>query len=258
MKALVITAVLLLSSSSFASANFVLTLKNGRRITVQNYREEGSLIKFFGLGGEIGLSKDQIESIRKAGVDEQTELNLPAASQTTSPQPAKTTARPAAGQETSEEKTLTPEEQKSKEERAYQQRLHDVTQQLQTVRDQYSDVTRGTATKDPTLLTNEEQIKARVDDLIARQKDEQQNPSDPGVLRLLTPSPFSTHSPTTTELRPPPQVDATFTTPPPTYTDRQRQLSDLRNQAIELEKERERLINEMKQKNLGTGSLFLE
>ena len=39
-------------------------LKNGRQITVQSYREEGSMIKFTGLGGEIGISKDQVQTIR--------------------------------------------------------------------------------------------------------------------------------------------------------------------------------------------------
>jgi hypothetical protein len=108
------------------------------------------------------------------------------------------------------------------------------------------------------VLSQEEQIKARTDDLIARQNDIQQNPPDPGVLRLLTPSPFTTHPPSTTELRAPEPVGPAFSTPPPSYTDRQRELSDLRNQAIQLEKERERLIGEMKQKNFPTGSLFVE
>jgi hypothetical protein len=264
MKALVVIALVFLSWSS-ASANFILTLKNGRRITVQNYREDGSLIKFHGMGGEIGVSKDQIESIRKAGVDEHTDLNLPAANQMASPPPAKTAPRPSASSEPLEKKSLDQEEQRIaaeeetiNEEKQYQQSLRDVTQQLQTLRDRYSELTRGTATKDPTLVTNQEQAKARTDDLIARQKDAQQNPADPGVLRLLTPSPFSTHSPTTTELRPSPPTNVPFATQPPSYTDRQQQLLDLRNQMIQLEQERARLINEMRQKNFDSGSLFLE
>ena len=50
-----------------AQAQYVLVLKNGRQITVQSYREEGSMIKFNGLGGEIGLPKDQIQAILKPG-----------------------------------------------------------------------------------------------------------------------------------------------------------------------------------------------
>ncbi|HEX9787493.1 MAG TPA: hypothetical protein VGB09_05670, partial [Candidatus Binatia bacterium] len=49
-----------------AEARYVLVLKNGRQIIVQSYREEGSMIKFSGLGGEIALSKDQVQSIRRA------------------------------------------------------------------------------------------------------------------------------------------------------------------------------------------------
>ena len=50
-----------------AQAQHVIVLKNGRQITVQSYREEGSTIKFNGLGGEIGLPKDQIQAILKPG-----------------------------------------------------------------------------------------------------------------------------------------------------------------------------------------------
>src|SRR5687768_17723804 len=67
---LLLTLLSLLYSTSVASADYVLILKNGRRITVQNYREEGSMIRFHGLGGEIAISKDQIQSIRKAAAEE--------------------------------------------------------------------------------------------------------------------------------------------------------------------------------------------
>src|SRR3989338_6700826 len=48
-------------------AQYTLVLKNGRRITVQSYREEGAMIKFPGMGGEIGIARDQIQTIIKAG-----------------------------------------------------------------------------------------------------------------------------------------------------------------------------------------------
>jgi hypothetical protein len=38
----------------------------------------------------------------------------------------------------------------------------------------------------------------------------------------------------------------------------QKEFSELRSQANELERERDRLINEMRQKNMSVGSLFLE
>ncbi len=44
-------------------ADYTLLLKNGRRITVKSYREEGGKIKVYGLGWEMGFSRDQIESI---------------------------------------------------------------------------------------------------------------------------------------------------------------------------------------------------
>jgi hypothetical protein len=259
----ILISVVLLYWTSVASSDYVLVLKNGRRITVQSYREEGSMIKFHGLGGEIGISKDQIQSIQKDGDKVPGSVDLMRSEEAPSP-PAK---EPIAEQKkasptTREEKAPASDdalaEQRAKEEKEYQQTLKEITEQLKEVRDRYSNAVRGTTSKDPTLLTTEEQLKARTDDVIARQQDAQQNPPDPGVLRLLTQSPFSTHSPGTTELRAPAPVGPSFATPPPTYTDRQKELSDLRNQAIQLEKERERLINEMKQKNFDTGSLFLE
>src|SRR5438874_13382368 len=54
-----------------AEAQYVLILKNGRQISVQSYREEGSMIKFSGLGGEIAISKEQVQTIRRAGEGDQ-------------------------------------------------------------------------------------------------------------------------------------------------------------------------------------------
>ena len=105
-------------------ADYTLVLKNGRRITVQSYREEGRMIKFRGLGGDIGISKDQIQSIQKADPGE------PALEQTQLQEPA---AGPQAA-----ERSLTPEEEKAKEEKEYQQKLVELTGQLKEVRDRYS------------------------------------------------------------------------------------------------------------------------
>ena len=51
-------------------------LKNGRQITVQSYREEESMIKFQGFGGEIGIAKDQLQTIRKIGTEGPLGLNV--------------------------------------------------------------------------------------------------------------------------------------------------------------------------------------
>jgi hypothetical protein len=45
---------------------------------------------------------------------------------------------------------------------------------------------------------------------------------------------------------------------PPSYSKKERELSQLRNQITQLEGKREKLIQEMRQKNFDTGSLFLE
>ena len=44
-------------------ADYTIVLKNNRRITVKNYWEESGMVKFRGLGGEIGIGKRQIHSI---------------------------------------------------------------------------------------------------------------------------------------------------------------------------------------------------
>jgi hypothetical protein len=223
-------------------ADYTLVLKNGRRITVQSYREEGRMIKFRGLGGDIGISKDQIHSIQKADPGE------PTLEQTQLQEPAATPQAP--------ERPLTPEEEKAKEEKEYQQKLVELTGQLKEVRDRYSQMIRGTTSPEPSQLVTEEQIKASRADVISRFRDATSNPSEPAAVRLLTPSPFSSLPPTITEERPPARAPTTYENLP--YTETQKELSELRNQAIELDKEREKLINEMRQKNLSIGSLFLE
>ena len=72
------TAAILLGSAVSLSAEYVLVLKNGRQITVQSYREEGSMIKFQGFGGEIGIAKDQLQAIQKSGAECPLGLNVTA------------------------------------------------------------------------------------------------------------------------------------------------------------------------------------
>jgi hypothetical protein len=222
-------------------AEYTLVLKNGRRITVQSYREEGRTIKFRALGGEIGISKDQIQSIEKAAQippPQQTQLQGPAAG----PQVA--------------ERPVTPEEERAREEKEYQQKLVELTGQLKEVRDRYSQLLRGTTSAEPSQLITEEQIKASQADVISRFRDATSNPGEPAPVRLLTPSPFSSLPPTIVEEQPPARAPTTYENLP--YNEAQKEFSELRQQANELEKEREKLINEMRQKNMSVGSLFLE
>lgn len=271
---------LLLGFPGPLSADYTLILKNGRRITVQAYREEGGMIKFGGLGGEIGISREQIQSIRKAGEPQSRGMSLlgtekPTAGDAATGQEKKLEAGKApAGQAKGEvketrpglpqDKVLSPEEklaqERAKEEKEYQSKVGQLTEQIKALRDRYAVSTRGSSGPEPTLLNSEEAIKARTDDLLSRLRDAQHNPagpSDAGGIKLSTPSSFAGAPPTTTELRPGqvvPRVDA----PLPGYTGKEKELSDLRNQINQLTKERERLIQEMRQKGFGTGSLFLE
>ena len=225
-----------------AWADYTLVLKNGRRITVQDYRDEGRTVKFYVFGGETAISKDQIQSIQQADPGEpalqQSQFQKPGVS----PQPA--------------QRPLTPEEEKAKEEKEYQQKLLGVTARLKEARDRYSQLLRGTTSPEPTQLVTEEQTKAAQADVISRFRDATSNPSEPAPVRLLTPSPFSSLPPTITEEFPPARPPTTYENLPLTET--QRELSEARNRAIELEKEREKLIDEMRQKNMSIGSLFLE
>ena len=200
------------------------------------------MIKFRGLGGDIGISKDQIQSIQKADPGE------PTLDQT---QPQGSAAVPQ-----TPETPPTLEEEKAKEEKEYQQKLIELTAQLKEVRDRYSELLRGTTSPEPSQLVTEEQIKASRADVISRFRDATSNPSEPAPVRLLTPSPFSSLPPTVTEEHPPSRAPTTYENLP--YTETQREFTELRNQAIELDKEREKLINEMRQKNMSIGSLFLE
>ena len=238
-----------------SSAEYVLLLKNGRRIVVQSYRDEGRMIKFYGLGGEIGMSKEQIQSIQPIGAGgEERGLTLPG------PEAAPITAQqPKAPEERIvppmvEGMPLSPEDQRAREEREYQQKLSEVTGKLKEAEDRYSQSIRGTTSAEPTQLVTEEQIRARQEDAVSRFKDAQQNPSEPAPVKLLRPSPF-TSLPPTIETHPAGQTSPSLGAPQP-YTDRQKELSDFRKQSIELELERERLIKEMQQKNFGAGSLF--
>jgi hypothetical protein len=222
-------------------ADYTLVLKNGRRITVETYREEGGMIKFQALGGEVGINRDQIQSIQKAVP---TAPPLPQASLQDSVGP------PLA------DRPLSPEEEKAKEEKEYQQKLLDVTSQLKEVREHYSQLLRGTTSAEPSQLVTEEQIKAGQADTISRFRDATSNPSEPAPVRLLTPSPFSSLPPTIVEQQPPARAPITYENLP--YDQTQRELTELRHRANELEKEREKIINEMRQKNMSIGSLFLE
>ncbi|MDZ4346878.1 MAG: hypothetical protein U1E51_31075 [Candidatus Binatia bacterium] len=115
-----------------------MVLKNGRRITAQSYREEGSTIKIHGLGGEFGIPKDQIQTILKADQTEQRGLTIPdleaSSRQTQAPAPSVAPARNAEEASARGEKKSAVE---ANEEQESQKRLAEVTQKLETARRQY-------------------------------------------------------------------------------------------------------------------------
>ena len=235
-------------------AQYVLTLNNGRQITVQSYREDAGMIKFNGFGGEISIDKGQVKAIRKSGEGTAKGFTIPGAtlesSNTTESNPPPTPS------EERTEPTPPQEEERAKEEKEYQQKLLDVNERLKAARDTYSQMIRGTTSSEPSLLTTEAQLKAREDDIISRALDAQYKPSAPATTRLVTPSPFSTLPPATVDTQPPPEASSRYGNALPQYTPRQKELSALRSQILDLETQRERLIEDMNRKNFGSGKLL--
>jgi hypothetical protein len=213
-----------------AQAQHVIVLKNGRQITAQSYREEGSTVKIQGLGGEFGIPKDQIQSISKAGQGERPGLNIidleTTTRQTSIPQkpslpPARDAKAPTSPAETRSAADI-------EEEKEYQKRLAEVTQKLEAAKQQYFDATQGGGTASN---VSKEGFRSWAMDFASRIHDSQKIPGGGG--------PSST----------PP-------TPPyaPVYTVKEKELSDLRTQIDRLQKERDALIEEMKSKNIPTSS----
>lgn len=231
-------------SFGWAEAQHVIVLKNGRQITVQSYRTEGSMIKFPGLGGEIAISKDQIQAIRKAGEAEPTgapslaldRLPTPVGPEPAAPASKPSPAKPAPAPVKTEDQLA---KQRDEEEAAYVQKVKDLTQQLNALRDEYSMATTGTKGPEPSFFTTDEAFKGFQDDLISRLRDAQNRAQGLQTGSAAQSPPFA--------------LD-----PPPAYTDKQKHLSDLRSRMMELEKERQSLIDEMKAKNFDAGSVYLE
>jgi len=53
--------VLQFCSTAIVFADYTVVLKNGRRMTVQSYREEGGTIKVTALGGELGIPRSKLK-----------------------------------------------------------------------------------------------------------------------------------------------------------------------------------------------------
>jgi len=276
--------------TGYLFADYTLLLKNGRSITVKRYREEGGIIKVYGLGWEMGFSRDQIESIIRVeeGKGQRTVLpdlpvrGLPAQQQAgtqtgagQSPgkaigirQGGEKVAPPGhlvggEGEEKKDEpvdmkgKAKTPEElraeERAKEEKKYQKRVREITTQIKTLMDRYFLATKGKTGNEPTILETKEQIQARTAELNSRLRDRQHNragSNNPGEIGVISRGPFGDYQ--TKVLRPRVRRPK-VRVPPPAYSPKEKELSKLRAEITKLRKKRDRLIQEMRAKNFFTG-----
>ena len=224
-------------------ANFTIVLKNGRRITVKSYREEGEMIKVLGMGGEFGIAKDQIESIINPGADEERGMVVPDSNRipptVTSRQASKSTAPRDSGEGSEvegskgevKEKRVEAPPAKGEEEAEYLSRIKEKTDQLKRLTDRYSVATGRTSGPQTGILEGQEAIKGRTADLQSRLKDAQRSRAAGSAAGS-------------------PRVNV----PPPAYSAKEKELSELRKQIVRTQKEREALIQQLQQKNLGSGS----
>jgi hypothetical protein len=228
---------------SVADAQYVLVLKNGRQITVQSYREDGAVIRFSGLGGEMAINKDQVQAIRRANESERKAVSAgperPSAAPpgpVSSPASESAQTKPAPAPEPTSADTRI---ERAEEEQAYHRKLKELNEQLKELRDRYALLTRGNTGPEPKLFTTEEEFRGHQEDLLSRLRDAQYRSQGLPSGANATSPPFSLN-------------------PPPAYSDKQKELSELRRRMTDVENARQRLIDEMKIKNFETGSLFLD
>jgi len=226
---------------SLAHAQYLIVLKNGRQIQVQSYREDGPMIKFSGLGGEIAITKDQVQNIRRAN-----ESDTKAPGLALDRLPA-TPAAPAQPRQTDQPQARAPsapsgdaaKQKAAEEEKAYREKIKDLNLRLKELRDRYALITRGNQGDEPQFFTTEEAFRGHQDDLLSRLRDAQNRQQGLPTGGAAGSPPFS--------------LD-----PPPAYSGKQKELSDLRAEIGRLETERQNFIDEMKAKNFDTASLVLD
>lgn len=202
------------------------------------------MVKFSGLGGEIAISKDQIQAIRRAGISDS--AGTPSMSLQNPPvssAPPEPSSAPSAPSQAKAPPAVSADQQRAKkraeEAKAYEDKLKDLTQQLKELRERYALMTRGNVGPEPSFFTTEEQFKGQQDDLISRLRDAQNRAKGLPTGSAATSPQFALN-------------------PPPAYTPAQRELSDLRSRMNQIESERQAIIEEMKAKGFEVGSLFLE
>ncbi len=182
------------------------------------------MIKFHGLGGEIGIAKEQIQAILKPGESERQGLNVQSLG-APSPESLQPTQPPAEKRLEEPKEALSPEqrlaEERAKEEKEYQKRLREVTEKLDNARQRYYEATQGGGSGSN---VSKEGFKSWAQDLASRIHDSQKAA---GAKSGANP-PF------------------------PNYTAKETELSQLRSEIDSLQTERDLLIQEMKHKNIPT------
>jgi hypothetical protein len=243
-----------------AFADYSLILKNGRQLTVESYRENGGMISIYGLGGEIKIPKDEIERIEKATGQESTGLVIPK-TQPVAPAPEPTLKPNIAPQALKPKEPSAAEklaEARTKEQKQYEEKLVAVTEQLKQARDSYSQAARGNSGTEPFVFTTEESFRRHQEDLLSRLRDAQHNTGlapDLGPVNLVTSSSDDGRARVT-------QFQAQQPTGPggitdaPGYTPEQKAFSDMRQRIVQLQKERQRIIDDMKQKDFPISAAF--
>ena len=212
--------------AGLVNAQYVIVLKNGRQLTVQSYREEGSTVKIQGLGGELGIPKEQIQSISKAGQNDRRGLNLNSLENASRSAPV--AAKPSAGtpakrpNDVSADSIDANSSVNAEEEKEYRRKLAEVTQKLESARKRYLEASSAGNTG---AKFDKEGVRAWTADLAARIQDSQKAGGGPDSTPLA------------------------WTFPAP-YTPKAKELSDMRMDVEKLEKERNELIQEMKSKNI--------
>ncbi len=268
-------------------ADYTIVLGNGRRITVNSYWEESGMVKFRALGGEIGIARKQIQSIVQATETEPQGIVI--AMIKSSPVVITPTVNLLASEKDVVKTPTTPNVRQFEVEdqlaREYQGAYRDLTQQIESRRKLRWLITRGTTSPDPTLIISLRVLNARIDDLLSRAKDAQVDPArsrGTGIVNLEVGSPFGggrmimglrhggkfipgrviTHR---MDVARPGKVgfpDRVSRRPGhellPEYTYRQRELSELRNQLINLYDNRKQLIQDMNERGIFTGSIPFE
>ena len=261
-------------------ADYTIVFKNGGRITVERYWEENGMVKFNGLGGEVGITRQQIQSILQVGEGANTGLVIAAVQES---QPAAETKKRVPGSGVDKLKVTAaigklkplPKirrfKEKDKEQEDYQSLDKPITEGIKSNTDRQWTITRGTSNPAPidiTILKTQKVImKRRLDDLNSRLKDAQRDLTRrTAVVKLTTNGRFAGRKETiwllpggrkvtTGKVDYQPVGVRRVDVPLPGYSDKERELSRLNNHIINLRAERKRLSGVPKNETWGLPGL---